>query len=154
LTDFQRTLNGRGLRDAPFMGKIINSIGIKPDLILSSPAVRAKTTARFYADALNYQADKIITKELIYDRGPREIIYMINEIDDSLNTIILFGHNPDLSTLANFLCDFEYGNLPTCGTVCIDFDTDTWSIIGDEKGKLRFYEHPKKYPNRDGSQIK
>jgi len=62
-----------------------------------------------------------------------------------INTVMLFGHNPDLSSLANFLCDFTEGNLPTCGTVCIDFDSDTWTNIGEDKGTLRFYEHPKMY---------
>jgi phosphohistidine phosphatase len=147
--DFQRTLNSRGLREAPFMGEILQKKGIKPDLILSSPAIRAFTTAGFYADALGYPRNKIITKELIYDRGPREIIYMLNEIDDTLDMVMLFGHNPDLSSLSNYLCNFEEGNLPTCGTVCIDFDIDIWANVGEEKGKLRFYESPKKYVIKD-----
>ncbi|MFH1051182.1 MAG: histidine phosphatase family protein [bacterium] len=145
LADYERKLNNRGLRDAPFMGEKLKERNVNPDLILSSPAVRAFKTATFFADALNFPIEKIIIKELIYDKGPRDILYMINEQDDNLKTIMLFGHNPDLSSLTNYLCDFNEGNLPTCGTVCIDFKTDSWVNIGDEKGKLRFYDSPKKY---------
>lgn len=145
LADFERPLNNRGLRDAEFMAKKIAEKNIKPDLILSSPAIRAFTTAKFFAEKLKYPEHQIITKELIYDRGPREILLLLNETDDNIDTIMLFGHNPDLSTLTHYLCDFEYGNLPTCGIVCIDFDIDSWTHLGEEKGKLRFFESPKMY---------
>jgi phosphohistidine phosphatase len=145
LADYERKLNNRGLRDAPFMGAKIKEKNVKPDLILSSPAVRAFKTACFFAEALDYPIENIVKKELIYEKGPRDILNMINQQDDNLQTIMLFGHNPDLSTLTHYLCDFTEGNLPTCGTVCIDFNTDSWVNVGDEKGKLRFYENPKKY---------
>ncbi len=145
LADYERKLNNRGLRDAPFMGEKLKERNVMPDLILSSPAVRAYRTACFFAEALNYPINKLLKKELIYDKGPRDILNLINRQDDNINTIMLIGHNPDLSSLTNFLCDFNEGNLPTCGTVCIDFNTDSWVNIGDEKGKLRFYESPKKY---------
>ena len=145
LADFERNLNKRGFRDAPFMGRKLKEHNIKPDLIVTSPAIRAFKTANYFAEALEYPVEKILKKELIYDRGPRQILYMINEIDDNYDTIMLFGHNPDLSSLSDFLCDFNEGNLPTCGTVCIDFDTNSWANVGDEKGILRFYESPKMY---------
>ena len=145
LADFERKLNNRGLHDAPFMGEKLKERNVNPELIFASPAVRAFKTATFIAEALNYPVEKIIKKELIYEKGPRDILYMLNEQDDKINTIMLFGHNPDLSALTNYLCDFNEGNLPTCGTVCIDFNTDSWVNIGDEKGKLRFYDSPKKY---------
>jgi len=145
LADYERKLNNRGLRDAPFMGEKLKERNVLPDLILSSPAKRAYKTASLFAEALNYAKEKIVKKEIIYDKGPRDILNMINQQDDRLQTIMLFGHNPDLSALTNFLCDFTEGNLPTCGTVCIDFNTDSWVNVGDEKGKLRFYDSPKKY---------
>lgn len=145
LSDFERPLNKRGFRDAEFMSKKIAEKNIKPDLILSSPANRAYTTAKIFAKELNYPEHQIITKELIYERGPREILSFISQTDDNLDTLMLFGHNPDLSTLTHYLCDFEYGNLPTCAIVCIDFNFDSWTYLDDEKGKLRFYESPKMY---------
>ena len=145
LSDFERVLNKRGERDAPHMGKVLNEIGINPDLILSSPANRAHTTAKFFAQALNYPEDRIVTNETIYDRGPQQILYLLNELDESFKTVMLFGHNPDLSFLAKYLSNYDAGNLPTCGVVCIDFKSDNWVNIGEEKGKMRFFEFPKKY---------
>ena len=145
LSDIERKLNKRGERDAPHMGKVLADIGIKPDLIITSPAVRANTTARFYAEALGYALENVVINETIYERGPQQILYMINEFDDNLNTVILFGHNPDLSFLVKYLSNFDGGNMPTCGTACIDFDITSWTNIGEEKGKLRFFEYPKKY---------
>ena len=144
-SDFERPLNKRGHRDAPFMGKIIKQLNILPELIVSSPAKRAITTATYYAEELGYPVQNIIQDEIIYANGPKEILKMINQIDDSLNCIMVFGHNPDLSTLFNYLSDNEYGSLPTCGTICIDFEIDSWSNVGETDGTMRFFEHPKKY---------
>jgi phosphohistidine phosphatase len=99
LSDFERKLNKRGVRDAPYMGKVVKEKGIQPDLIVSSPAVRALTTAKFFAHALDYSEDQIDKRESIYTSGPRQILTIINHLDDELNTIMLFGHNPDLTTL-------------------------------------------------------
>jgi phosphohistidine phosphatase len=145
LSDHERPLNSRGLRDAPFMGKLLNEKGIKPDLIISSPAVRAATTAQYFANALDYPVKSIMYMEMIYGAGPKEILDMLNQMDDNLNCILLFGHNPDITALSNYLSDEAHGNLPTTGTICIDFDVDSWSNVGDESGTIRFFEYPKKY---------
>ena len=147
--DAERKLNKRGKQDAPFMGKLIADKGIVPELIYSSPAKRARTTAKFFAEALNYPKEKIDLRDLIYDRGPRHIIMMINETSDDLNTIMLFGHNPDQTSMLNSLAGENVFNVPTCGVACIDFDIESWSEVGDKPGKLRFFEFPKKYPNRE-----
>ena len=145
LTDFDRPLNERGLRDAPFMAKLIKDKGIAPDLIISSPAVRAINTAKIFAKELKYSLRTILTNELIYTTGPKEILNMLNSIDDSKNCVMLFGHNPDMTALANYLADEDIDNLPTASIVCIDFYIDSWTLLSDETGKVRFYEYPKKY---------
>ncbi len=145
LTDIERPLNARGLRDAPFMAKLLKDKGVRPDVILSSPAVRALTTAKFFAKELGYDESKIETRDLIYDRGAKQILYMIAELDDGIESAMLFGHNPDLSALAHFYCEFPNGNLPTAAVVCVDFDVKSWAETLEKKGTLRFYENPKKY---------
>ncbi len=145
LPDVERPLNKRGFRDAPFMAKLIAEKVPKPDLFLSSPATRAFTTAKYFAEAFEAKENDIAVKELIYDRGPKRILYMLSELSDDINSVALFGHNPDLSDLTHFLCDFEKGNLPTAAVVCIDFDINSWAHFGDDKGELRFFESPKMY---------
>jgi phosphohistidine phosphatase len=149
ISDIERKLNKRGERDAPHMGKVLFDLGIRPDLMITSPATRAYTTSKFFAQSLEFPVEEIVVNETIYERGPQQILYMVNEFDDAINTAILFGHNPDLSFLVKYLSDFEGGNLPTCGTVCIDFNVNNWTNVGEEKGKMRFFEYPKKYFKRD-----
>ncbi|OGU17708.1 MAG: hypothetical protein A2X61_04380 [Ignavibacteria bacterium GWB2_35_12] len=145
MTDFDRPLNERGLRDAPYMAKLLKDKGIFPDLIISSPAIRALTTARIFAKELKYSLRSIRTNEIIYTTGPKEILNMLSQIDDSKNCAMIFGHNPDLTALANYLSDEDVDNLPTAAVLCIDFYNDSWSAISDDTGKIRFYEYPKKY---------
>jgi len=145
LDDIDRPLNKRGLRDAPNMGKLLAEKGIKPDLIISSPAERAFTTAEFFAEALDYPLENIRIEKLIYFAGFQEITRMLSELADSVSTVILFGHNPDITLLANVLSIAKIGNMPTCGIVCIDFKMEKWQQISEKKGILRFFEEPKRH---------
>jgi phosphohistidine phosphatase len=143
--DFDRPLNKRGEHDAPFMGKLIFEKAGKPDLIYSSPANRALSTARYFATEIGYSADEISQQKLIYQQGGRAIIKLLMSTPNEHNLIMLFGHNPDITSLANYFSDVNIDHMPTCSVACIDFDTDDWSWISDSNGKLRFFEYPKKY---------
>lgn len=145
LTDIERPLNKRGKRDAPFMASLLKEKGVAPDIILTSPAERALQTVKYFVDEFNFDRDKILVREEIYSMGSIAIRKLISQIDDSHNVIFLFGHNPDLSALANQLLDVFIENVPTTGIVCIDFDFNSWKEILNKKGKLRFFEYPKKY---------
>ncbi len=145
LTDFERPLNKRGKRDAPFMAKLIAEMNIRPDLMISSPAERALTTARIFAGEFNIDPKKIIKDDRIYTNGLKNIINIISEIDNDVITLIVFGHNPDLSYLTGKISDKYIDTIPTCGVVCVDFDFISWYDIESVKGKLRFFEYPKKH---------
>ncbi len=145
LTDFERPLNKRGLRDAPFMASILATKKIKPDKIISSPAIRALSTARHFAEKLDYSLNHIETNNDIYEKGANGIIKILSNSEDKLNCVMLFGHNPDLHHLVTYLSDLVIDNLQTCAVVCIDFNIDSWADITYSKGKTRFYEYPKKY---------
>lgn len=145
LNDFERPLNKRGHRDAPFMGDLIAKMGIKPDLIISSSALRAHTTAGYFADSFKYPKDKIIADRSIYERGIRHIIKLIKNLDNNISTVMVFGHNPDITSLSSFYSGEYFDNVPTCGVVCIDFNVTSWNDTDTENGKLRFYEFPKKH---------
>jgi phosphohistidine phosphatase len=145
LTDFERPLNKRGKRDAPFMAELIRNKNIKPEIIISSPARRAITTARNFAEAAGYAAADIQTEPAIYDDGPRAITSILKAIDDDTDTAYIFGHNPDFTYLATYLTGEHFDNVPTCGCVCIEFDMESWTDIEEENGRLIFFEYPKKY---------
>jgi len=102
-SDFERTLNKRGERDAPYMAQITREKGIKADLIISSPANRALTTAKYFAKEQGIVDSNISQKELIYNSGFSEILRLLKKTDNSYNTVMLFGHNPDITHLTSYL---------------------------------------------------
>ena len=144
LSDFDRPLNTRGIEDAPNMAKRINEMGFKPDIIISSPANRAITTAKAFADEYEYAQDCIQQERDIYDIGQRFTLRLITELPKTLKSVMIFGHNPDHSHLSTYLSNIQIGNMPTCSIVGIEFDTDKWSDIQKAKPKLLCFEYPKK----------
>jgi len=144
LQDFERPLNKRGKTDAPIMAQILEKYKVFPDLLISSPAVRALTTANIFAETINYPPKKILTDKGIYEKGARYIIKLIANLNNSVNTVVVFGHNPDMTSLASYFVGDYFDNVPTCGIVAIEKDVDDWSKIEDGNSKLLFYEYPKK----------
>lgn len=145
LSDFERPLNKRGQRDAPLMGKILREKIKAPDVIYSSPALRAITTAHIIAEKLEFNISNIIENQKIYDSAISDILRIINSTDDKYQRIMIFGHNPTFTMLSNYLSDKSIENIPTCGFVQIDFDLNKWNDIEGNTGKLILFEYPKKY---------
>ncbi len=144
LADIDRPLNKRGKRDAPFMGKLLADKGIKPDLIISSPAKRAVATAKVIASEINYPEEEIIFDENIYEATGRGLLEIISGTEEKYNSIMLFGHNPGLTVLNNNLSDHFIDNIPTCGVVALEFKT-SWNEIELKSAGFIFFEYPKKY---------
>jgi phosphohistidine phosphatase len=145
LSDFERQLNQRGKRDAPFMAKLLKKEKAKPDLIVSSSAVRALTTAHIFAEVFNYPSDKILSTEDIYETGLKELEKTVQEIDDDFSSVFLFGHNMAITSFANHLGNKFISNMPTCSIVGIKFDLTSWEKIERGTGKIFLFEYPKKY---------
>jgi len=144
LSDFERPLNKRGKNDAPFMGKMLYDKGINPELIISSPAKRASSTAKIIASELNYDKEKIIFDKNIYEGTGRRLLEIISEIKEKYNFVMLFGHNPGLTVLSNNLSDRFIDNIPTSGVVALEFNT-SWKEIELNSAGFLFFEYPKKH---------
>lgn len=146
-TDFERPLNTRGMRDAPFMAKnFADNYQVKPEIIISSPAIRALTTAFFFASELNYKKEDIVQDEDIYGNGKGTILKLISELKDE-NCAILFGHNPDISMVVTYLTGEKSSGLSTCSIAHIEFETNNWKDIIKQNGRLVSLNFPKKYFN-------
>ncbi|XPV69427.1 MAG: SixA phosphatase family protein [Halarcobacter sp.] len=145
LDDFDRPLNKRGKKDAPYMGELLRKDGHIPDLIISSPAYRARETARIIAQELMYHKD-IMFNEYIYEADLKTILEVVSFIADEYDTVYLIGHNPAINILAFYFVDFNQ-NIPTCGVLELEFDCNTWREIGKKNAKLVSFEYPKKYNN-------
>ncbi len=144
LSDFDRPLNKRGKKDAPFMGELLKNKNIIPDIIISSPALRAKKTAQTIASKINFN-NSIIYDNNIYEASLITLINILKIINDTIDTIFLFGHNPSLNMLVNdFINDF-YENIPTCGIIQIEFNCNSWQNISSDNAKLINFDYPKKF---------
>jgi phosphohistidine phosphatase len=144
LPDHDRPLNKRGKRDAPVMGERLRAAGPRPDLLLSSSAKRARSTAKAVARAIDYPVDAIALDERLYLADVEELIAVIRGLDDHHEHVMLFGHNPGFTALANRLGATTLENLPTCGVYGVELDIERWREIGHMPGRLRLYDYPKR----------
>ena len=124
-SDHDRPLNDRGERDAPAMGRRLAERGVAPDVILSSTAVRASTTAELIADALGFGATRVITDERLYAASADEVLRVIGELDGDLECAIVVGHNPETASLAHRFSS-EIHEMPTSAVAEFTFDVDAW----------------------------
>ena len=143
ISDRERPLNKRGEHDAPMMGKRIVAAGIRPSLILSSPAVRAWTTAKILAQEIGYPREFLQRENSLYLASLDNIIDVLIAQDTEFNSIMVVGHNPGLTTFANYLLPGLTSNLPTAGVVSIGFEQDDWNLHSVPKTELLTYDYPK-----------
>lgn len=143
LADFDRPLNRRGKRNAPEIGKRLRRAGVCPQLILSSPAQRTRKTARALAKAMNYSSD-IRYEDVLYDASPEELISTVQSVPDAVTTLLLVGHNPELTELVNQLTSHAIDNVVTAGVVSITFSVDRWSEVIPGAGQFKEYDYPKR----------
>ncbi|MCS7074215.1 MAG: histidine phosphatase family protein [Bacteroidia bacterium] len=142
LSDFERPLNERGLRDAPIMGKRLAEKNIYPDLLISSPAVRTLTTARLLAAEIQYPGDKILEIKELYDASLTTFLRVLENLPDEYREVMIVAHNPTVSNVCMYLCHFQV-ELPTCAIVKISFPFFSWKMLSAGTGLLEWYDTPK-----------
>lgn len=144
MTDFERPLNHRGHKNALEMAERMSRKALIPELIVSSPANRAITTAQHFSDIWKMPATQIIQEPFIYEANVTALLKVLNGLDNSYTAIALFGHNPGLTDFSNFLADAHIYNMPTAGIVVIDFPFNDWSMVSEHTGSLFLFDFPKK----------
>jgi phosphohistidine phosphatase len=142
LPDKKRPLNDRGRRDAPKMGERLAKRDVEPDLILSSPAVRALTTAQLFAEELDYKAKNIVVDDRLYASTADDLLEVIHELDDAHKRVMVFGHNPEMSDLAHRLSD-KIGDMPTCAVAEFEFDSKSWTAVGRQAPEKSTLHEPR-----------
>lgn len=141
LSDFDRPLNQRGLKNAAEMAERLLKISIVPQILVSSPALRAFNTGEIFANQLQLHSPKEI--ESIYDATKLDLLKIVNKFDNQFDFIGLFGHNPGISELLNYLAK-KNENMPTCGVALINFNVEDWAHLSAATGALTHYDYPKK----------
>lgn len=147
LDDFDRPLNQRGLKNAPEMGKRLTDAGYIVGCIVSSPALRAISTAEMIAKELNFDPQQIIEKAEIYEASLHTLVNIVLGIENNLSQVMLVGHNPGFTLLCNYLSNANIDNLPTCSVAQLQFDVNVWGDIKEKSGKLIKFDYPKKITN-------
>jgi len=147
LPDFKRPLNQRGEKNAPAMAKRLVNKELFPQQLVSSPALRAITTARYFATELNIDPADIIQEPEIYDALTNSLLEIVNNLSESSDFTALFGHNPSLTSLVNYFCGDVVFNMPTCGMALIKFPFDQWQLLSHGTGELIFLDSPKNESN-------
>jgi len=143
LSDTERPLNKRGKHDAPLMGKTLRSKGESPQLLISSTAKRALNTAKLLAKEFSFPKEKIEISEILYMAGIQDFYEVIVKTDESINSIMLFSHNPGITDFVNMISGSDIENIPTSGTVRVDFDIESWGEVIKTKGEIKFFIAPK-----------
>ena len=127
--DHERPLNKRGENDALLLSSIVASTIAKPELIISSDANRALTTATYFKNAFDVADNNLCTNHQLYDFGGQQVMEVIKSIDHSINIAMVVGHNYAFTSIVNTLGNKTIDNLPTCGFVVIEFEIEDWKMI-------------------------
>jgi phosphohistidine phosphatase len=142
--DWDRPLNKRGQKDAPEMARRLRSRRLKPDLMLTSPAVRAVTTASIMARELRVPAAQVRQDERLYLATANDILAVIRELAGPEKHVMVFGHNPGITDCANRLSTGDQiDNLPTCGYFTASLELNDWSALDWEQGHDVLFDYPK-----------
>lgn len=141
--DIDRPLKERGYRDAARLGELLADHGLEPERIISSPALRARTTAEVVAENIDYEEDIEIRDE-IYFGGASDIVDILNELPESVETCMVFGHNPVVSEVVRFFMQSQhFYDLPTCAMVCFESRAARWEHVTQHNTTLRWLLVPR-----------
>lgn len=149
LSDIDRPLNIRGKTTAPIMAKILADKDITPDLIISSPAKRARQTAKAFRKQYGMSKSDTQFEPSIYGGDEQNIFDILRKVDNSRETVFVFGHNPTMNYLAALFSE-DHIHVPTCGIMVVKLNITDWkSLQPDHKG-LQVFIYPKQYIPEEG----
>lgn len=143
LPDFDRPLNERGKKDAPEMAKRVKEKGIELDHLISSPAKRARKTARYFAEAFGFKKEDVMLIDQLYAAAQSEFLKAVSDINDKYQTVALFSHNPGITDFASSLTNVRVDDMPTCAVFALQIETDNWRDFMSAEKKFLFFDYPK-----------
>ena len=145
ISDIDRPLSPRGINNAYLMAKKLSERKVVPDRFITSPANRALYTAIIFARVLKFPYDKIQISDQIYMGHTDDLTRLIRTQNKSISNLLIFGHNPAFTALANQLMDNYIDNIPTAGIVSLSYELDSWDKLGETSPAKDFFDYPKRY---------
>ncbi|MBX3239863.1 MAG: histidine phosphatase family protein [Chitinophagaceae bacterium] len=144
IADFDRPLNDRGKRDAIYMARHLFDQKLSIDVFISSPAIRARKTALYFAK--QYAVDKLVEKQELYLPSVQAFSQVIMQIDNQYHNLAIFSHNPGITEFVNRLTDtIRVDNVPTCGIFAVRVFLDNWADFGTATKQFLFFDYPSKF---------
>lgn len=143
IKDFDRALTSQGIHTALKVGIALTKKEVKIDQIVASFSCRTKMTTEYLVERININENQIIYREELYLASLRIWLQEINQLDNDKDCVIMVGHNPEISYLAEYLTGENLGSMPTCGTLAIDLEVDTWEAVSQNIGGLFWKIYPK-----------
>ena len=143
IEDIDRPLNDRGKAEAPQMAKRLKEKGIKVDLFVSSPAKRAKKTAKYFAGEYGLDKKDIVLVDKLYEATVPTFYDVVESLDNKYDTVAVFSHNPGITEFVNTLTHTRIDDMPTCAVFAVNIDTDNWSSIKNSSKTFLFFDYPK-----------
>jgi len=144
ISDIDRPLNNRGINNSYMMAKRLHDTGIIPDQLISSPATRALSTTVIFMRVMNLPSGILQINEGIYMGYIEELTEIILSLDNKYSNVMLFGHNPSFTTLANRFLIQSVDNIPTAGIVSMSFEINNWKDITEAVPELEIFDYPKR----------
>jgi phosphohistidine phosphatase len=141
LADFDRPLNGRGRKAAPLVGDLMRERQLRPDLVISSPAARARETVALVLEASGMKTE-LRYDERIYEATAGQLLAVINGVENDKQEVMLVGHNPGFENLLERLTG-ETLRVPTAALALVALDADSWAEVGARGGRLEWLVKPK-----------
>jgi len=143
MADHARPLNERGMRDAPRMAEHVCKHYAHPQLLVSSTAVRARSTAEYFAGTFQLPASAVQATEQIYEADVQTLLDVITNLDNEVEAVMLVGHNPGVTSLVSYLIPKHFSHMPTCAIAILWFrDAVSWQEIGRGTGELEAFLYP------------
>uniref|UniRef100_Q3AP00 Putative phosphohistidine phosphatase, SixA n=1 Tax=Chlorobium chlorochromatii (strain CaD3) TaxID=340177 RepID=Q3AP00_CHLCH len=143
--DFERPLHATGIQGARFMGELLKTNGVLPDAVITSSALRTRSTATILCEILGFPAERIEERMEIYEGGAMRLLSIIQHISESCSTAMLIGHNPTITELTSVLSGRAQGGMATGGVAHLQFQVEHWSEVVAGCGTLVAYQFPQAY---------
>ncbi len=141
--DFDRPLSTQGEKDSMLLGSRLTHY-LKPEIVCSSPALRAKRTGKILAMAIDYPTSSILFDDRIYEADLEDLLAVLRDVDNSISCAMLVGHNPALTQLVNALGQSQTGNMPTCSVAVLRISSDSWEDLDRVSTELMGFHYPGK----------
>lgn len=147
--DFSRHLTAQGLIDAARMSRELEQRGVRPDFWLCSPSERTRNTFRAFSSHFSPAVAQTRFEEPLYNGTPAAYLAAIRSLPAEAGTVLLIGHNPAITQVAEFLTHHDIGTVPTGGVVGVELGISDWADVAEKSGKMIFYDSPEKIGGYD-----